>query len=256
MDTNTTIKAVIIDDEEGCIINLKYYLSSYCPSIEIIATGKTIEQAKEILYGQKFDVAFLDIELFDENIFNAIDHSREGLFNIVFVTAHEQYAVKAIKFHAFDYILKPLSKHEVLECYAKLKKYVSKKTLDIRHDSSLFKENNAQRKIILKEGDKIFVIRVEDVYYMRAKGPYTLVTFNSDDCLKQVTISKPLNQVEKENINNKTLYRAHKSYLVNIEKIKSIIKHNGLSIQMRNDEIIPIAKRRVPDFLSFLNDAD
>jgi len=224
--------------------------------MEVIATGKTIEQAKEILYGQKFDVAFLDIELFDENIFNAIDHLKEDLFNIVFVTAHEQYAVKAIKFHAFDYILKPLSKHEILDCYAKLKKYVAKKIPDIHHDNTLLKENITQRKIILKEGDKVFVIRVEDVYYMRAKGPYTLVTFNADNCQKQVTISKPLNQVEKENVNNKTLYRAHKSYLVNIEKIKSIIKHNGLSIQMLNDEIIPIAKRRVSDFLSFLNDTD
>jgi len=247
------IRAIIIDDEENCILNLKYFLLEFCPDIEIIAVGDNMECAGEIFRTQQFDVAFLDIEVFNNNMFNAIEDLEDKNFKVVFVTAHEQYAIRALKAEAVDYILKPLSEHDILECYARIKKHLQKKTSDaMASDKAATKQNEAERKMILKDGGHVFVVKIDDICYMQAKGAYTLTAFSIDDMQKQVTVSKSLNQMEREN-NNPLLYRVHKSFMINVQKIKRIIRNDGLYILMRNDEVIPVAKRRAPDFLSFLN---
>ncbi|HXS36550.1 MAG TPA: LytTR family DNA-binding domain-containing protein [Flavipsychrobacter sp.] len=249
------IRAIIIDDEENCILNLKYFLSEFCPGIEVVAVGDTIKSAIEIFNTQQFDIAFLDIEVFNNNIFNAIETGNKN-FKIVFVTAHEQYAIRALKAEAIDYILKPLSPHDIIECYSRIKKHLQEKAFkEASSDKVSIKQNEAERKLVLKDGSHVFVVKMDDIYYMQAKGAYTLTAFSIDDTQKLITISKSLNQMEREN-NNPRLYRVHKSFMINVQKIKQIIRNDGLFIQMRNDDVIPVAKRRAPDFLSFLNKAN
>ena len=121
-----TIKAIIVDDEQRCIANLSYYLSKYCPSIEVIATSKTTAEAIEMLLYYKPDIAFMDIEICNDSIFSIINGSGKLNFEIIFVTAYEKYAIKAIKVNALDYILKPLSKYDILECYHKIWQFYTK----------------------------------------------------------------------------------------------------------------------------------
>jgi two-component system LytT family response regulator len=120
---NKRINAIIVDDEKGCISNLRDHLLKMCPDIYIIATGTSLQEALDQAAGQKVDLAFLDIELFNDNIFNSLPTSETINFKIVFVTAYAQYALKAIKVEALDYLLKPLADDEILECYAKIKRF-------------------------------------------------------------------------------------------------------------------------------------
>lgn len=251
-----SIKAVVIDDEEYCIANMKYFLSEFCPDIEIVAIGNTIDSARKILQTEKFDVAFMDIELLNDNIFDSLEIVQRDAFKIVFVTAHEKYALRAIKSHAFDYILKPLSRQDVVDCYNRIKQQIRKgETVTASEKEDVEQAHGLERKLIIKDGNHVFIVKPDDIYYLQAKGAYTLAAFRLNNAQKEITISKSLNQVEREN-NNPKLYRVHKSFLINVHEIKDIIKSKSLSVMMANNKIIPIAKRRAPHFLSFLNKAD
>ncbi len=123
MEKNKKINAIIVDDEDGCITNLNHYLSKLCPDIAIIAAGNTLKEAMEQAGAKKIDLAFLDVEIFNDNIFNLLAQNPDLDFKIVFVTAYQQYAIKAIKVEALDYILKPLLEDDILECYIKIRKH-------------------------------------------------------------------------------------------------------------------------------------
>lgn len=125
MEKNKPIQAIIVDDEKGCITNLQHYITKLCPDIAVVGTGSNLAEALSNIGNAHVDVAFLDIELVDDNIFNALAGLEKFDFRIVFVTAHQQYAIRAIKVYALDYILKPLLEDDILECYAKIKKHFS-----------------------------------------------------------------------------------------------------------------------------------
>lgn len=239
------LNAIIVDDEKGCILNLQHFLSRLCPEINIIAAATNLQDALNNTDRQKIHLAFLDIELFNDNIFNSLTGIEKIDFKIVFVTAYSQYALKAIKVEAIDYILKPLCDEDILNCYAKTRKYFS--TAD-QHSLRLPKNN----KITIKHAGDVYIINAEDIYYVKAHGFYSEVVFGYKDYTKSAIISKPLNKLETE-YQFSFLYRIHKSYLVNTNKILSLNKHDGLHIKMANNEIIPVAKRRIHDFKSFLN---
>ena len=244
------LKAVIIDDEENCIANLKYFLTAFCPDIEVVAVGDTVKIAKEIFRTKKFDIAFLDIELHSDNIFDSLSVAEQAGVKVVFVTAHEQYALRAIKLQAFDYILKPLSQEEIINCCMRIRQQMKGSAVSDKLNAE--QATSAERKWILKDGSHVFIVKTDDIYYMQASGAYTLAAFRLNDSQKQITISKSLNQIEREHSSPK-LYRVHKSFLINVQEIKNIIRNKGVSVMMGNNKIIPIAKRRVTDFLSFLN---
>lgn len=254
MGNNTGIKAVIIDDEIGCINNLAYYLDKYCPDIKIVARGNDLDDARKIIEKNDFDLAFLDIELFSSNIFSILTEQKNYNFKIVFVTAHERYAISAIKVQAVDYILKPLSKQDIIACYTRLKaQFTSNDSTQV--NTSELKKVISHKKIVLRQREKVFVINLNDLCYLQAKGAYTIAIFNLNNEYKSVILSKSINKVAEEN-NVSFLYRVHKSYIVNTERISNIIRNEGLTIKMENNELIPVAKRRVQDFLSFLNNAN
>lgn len=255
MGSNAGIRAIIIDDEIGCINNLTYYLDTYCPDIEIIAKGNDLDDAMKIIEQKNFDLAFLDIELFNSNIFSILKDQKNYNFKIVFVTAHERYAISAIKVQAADYILKPLSKQDIITCYNRLKaQFALNNSTHVNADEQKPAVTSI-KKIVLRQREKVFVINLNDLCYLQARGAYTIAIFRLNNEYKSVILSKSINKVAEEH-NVSFLYRVHKSYIINTEKISDIIRSEGLTIKMENNELIPVAKRRVQDFLSFLNNAN
>ena len=248
------IAAIIVDDEKGCITNLQHYLTKLCPEINIIATGSTLKEALTNAGNEKIDLAFLDVEIYDDNIFNALGELPGFDFKIVFVTAYQQYALKAIKVEAIDYILKPLLEDDILECYAKIKKHFMP-TNDAGKQGQEALSEKKNKKIIIKNSDNIYIIKSDDVYYMEANGFYTTITFIFNDTEKSVLLSKPMQKAEDE-YQYPMFFRVHKSYIVNTAKISGLIKDDGMNIKMINNKIIPVAKRRINDFMDFLNRAD
>ena len=252
MKTNK-INAAIIDDEPGCVANLNFHLQKYCPDIDIKITGHTIEDVLAINSRKDIDVAFLDIELFEENTLDLL-YKQQGVdYKIVFVTAYDKYAVKAFKVEALDYLLKPLSQPEILDCYIKIRKALNKSnTTGIADEDNTNMPKHGLKKIILKQSDKVYVLRANDIYYLQAKGFYTQVIFCFNGVLKAVTISKPINKLARE-YHDACFFRIHKSYLINTGHIRNIIRKNGMNVELDNNDVLPVAKRRVTDFLDYLD---
>jgi two-component system LytT family response regulator len=251
MDNNKKINAIVVDDEEGGIKFLEYNLTRFCPKINVVGSGQTLTKALAKAGDEKVDLAFLDIELFNENIFDALENIESFDFKIVFVTAYEKYAIKAFKVNAIDYIVKPLAEEDIKKCYARILDHFLLHPEEL-HDAGPRNENAATKKIILKDADKIYIIKNDDIYYLSGNGFYTTVTFLFNGEEKSVILSKPLNKIENE-YNCNFFFRVHKSYVINTNKISAIQRHDGITLKMQNDKEITVAKRRSNDFLAFIN---
>jgi two-component system LytT family response regulator len=249
MDKGNKINAIIVDDEKGCIANLQHHLVKLCSEINIVAVGCSLQEALDKTGTVKIDVAFLDVEFFNDNIFNSLSKIKEINFKIVFVTAYQQYALKALKVEAIDYLLKPLCEDEIRECYARIKKHFFYSNHDLTEKKLIEKTNS---KVIIKNSSSLYIIKYDDIYYITGSGFYSEITFMFQGAIKSVILSKPLNLVEEEYA-SPFLYRVHKSYIINIHKISDIFKGDGFSVKMINEKIIYVAKRRAHDFLSFIN---
>jgi len=241
------IKAIIIDDEPGCVSYLKYCLANYCPDIEVIATGFSSNDFLHYAKVPEFDVAFLDIRLFDVNIFDIIQHADHSCYEIVFVTAFDSYALQAYRANALDYILKPIRRDDIINGCKKLKKHLRPDIgplVSVQPDSS--------RSRILRMGEQVFVVQPEDILYLKAKGPYTEITFYTNDRVQAVTISKTLRSLEQE-YKERFFYRVHKSFLINLNRVARIVKGDVYTILMQDGSTIGVAKRRAGAFIHDLN---
>ena len=250
------LNAIIVDDEKGCITNLQYNLAKNCPLLDVVATSDNLLKLLNDKTLPKIDIAFLDVELFDDNIFNSLQHIDALDFRIVFVTAYEKYAIRAWKVEALDYILKPLAEDDVKDCYSKIIKHFFPHPvhdLPAEHENHTAHQNN--KKIILKDNDKVYIIKNEDVYFISGNGFYSTLNFAFGNEERSVIISKPLNKIETE-YSKSIFYRVHKSYIVNVTRIIDINRTDGMNIKMKNGKMIPVAKRRINEFLAFLNQHD
>jgi Response regulator of the LytR/AlgR family len=243
------IRVIIVDDEQKAVANLHHHLSKYCPQIIVVGTAHTIQEARTLISTQQFDVAFFDIQLFKENIFSLIDSLHTINFHIVFVTAFDNFAVKAFKVDALDYLLKPLDKDEIISCYKKIIKNIHLPTSGNISQPAI----SLPRKIIIRHSEIVYVVKQTDVYYLKAKGFYTEIYFYHELKIISVLISKPISTLEKE-YDCPLFFRSHKSYIVNVQYVKHIHKTDTVDIQMNNDALIPVAKRRVSDFIRFINE--
>lgn len=251
--SRSTINAIIVDDEPGCVANLQYHLDKFCPDIHVIASADTLLKIPEQTDGRKIDLAFLDIELFDDNIFNALQRINNIDFKIVFVTAYEKYALKAWKVDALDYLLKPLSEDDIKDCYNKIQKhFLLYAPLEFQHDGLPGDDSSKGKKVLLKDNDKVYIIKAEDIFFISGNGFYSTITFHFGGEEKTIVVSKPLNKIEME-YGHSDFFRVHKSYIVNVNYIASITRDDGTSLKMKNGKMIPVAKRRLNEFLSFLN---
>jgi len=252
VNNNKNINAIIVDDEQGCIANLSHYLNRLCPKVAVVGKGNTITEAMCAAGAQRIELAFLDIELYNENIFDAMARTGPPVFKVVFVTAYPQYALKAIKVEAIDYLLKPLSENEVQNCYTKIKRQFSPTSPDAPHPPVVSAGEKISRKIILKDLDRLFIISADDLCYISGSGFYSEITFMLNNEFKTITVSKPLNKLEEEYA-FPFLFRVHKSHIVNINRIAELIRNDGLAIRMMDNELIQVAKRRSGDFIGHLN---
>jgi len=253
MHTDNKIRAIIIDDETNCIVNLAFYLKKYCPDIQVVATADTIPGAAALLQTHQFDLAFCDIEFCGETIFSLFNGPFPVNFAIVFVTAYDNYAASAFKAEAIDYILKPLSRLDIITCYGRIQKHQQEKQILLRASGIPEKPSKALRKkVMLRDRDHVFIVEPADILYLKGMGAYTEAVFLYDGKIQHTVVSKTLSFLEEE-YEDPSFFRVHKSYLINLNKVTGIHKKDVPAVEMQNKEVIPVAKRRIHDLLSFLN---
>lgn len=244
------IKAYIIDDEELAVENLKAMLYQNFPFVLLAGSSQTIEKAVSEIPKLNIDVVFLDIELKNGNGFDLFEQLKKIEFRVIFVTAFSEYAIKAFKYYALDYILKPIGIKELKNALDKCllesnkREEIDKFYADLSRSNST--DTNFTNKIILKHQNEIEILKYNEIIYIQADASYCVFHCVNN---KKIVYSKSSNEVEKMLPANLFL-RIHKSYIIN----KLFIKDNKVgskTVLLSNGISLPIARRRFADVLSF-----
>ncbi len=244
-------KALLIDDEKHCIDNLQWQLKQYCPEIEVAAVCLNGEDALYQIHLLQPQLIFLDIEMPGMSGFEMLEKLTEINFDIVFTTAFNQYAIRAIKFGALDYLIKPIDKDELRTAFDAFLKHTQK-------DS--FKQLSALLTHIKKSNDLSFqkialptlhgyeLISLNNIMYCESKSNYTTVCLNNG---QQILISRTLKDIE-ELLNTEPFFRIHNSYLVNLQYAIRYIKGEGGFLILNNDVSVPVSRNKKEELLRLI----
>lgn len=244
------IRAVIAEDEPRNIENLKKILENHCEDVEVVGTATSVKSAVDTIKKTNPDVLFLDIEMPPHKGFEVLEQFPTINFDVIFITAHEEYALQAIKFAALDYLLKPISIEEVQQSLKKVnrnRKGQSNELAAILKEYLKDKENTFS-KIVIPSNDGYNVVDLTNIVYCEACDSYTKIHTDEN---KVHLISKPLKEYD-ELLSDKGFYRVHKSFLVNISHIRKIIKGIGAAVIMSDNTNIPISMRKKDEFFQSL----
>jgi two-component system, LytTR family, response regulator len=237
------ITAVLIDDDKHLREGLKALLERYTNDIKIIGEAESVKTGIVTLEKLQPQVVFLDIHLSDGTGFDILEKLGKTTAHIIFITAHEQYAVKAFKFSALDFILKPVDPEELQNTIEKIKQAVGKNNsfehIDLLLENIRKKVDNFKR-IALSTSDGIHLFEVSDIIRLEARVNYTEFFIKNH---KPVLIAKTLKEYE-ELLTEHGFERIHQSHLINLSYLKSYIKTDGGYAIMADNTNIPIAQSK------------
>lgn len=243
----TEYKAAIIDDEPGNIATLSEIITEYCPRLQITGTAPDPVKGYDLIKLQKPDIVFLDIEMPFGNAFSLLDKLAPVHFEVIFVSAFDNYAIRAIKYAALDYILKPVNITELKSAVTKAILRLEEKTSNARVDSLLSnfsKTNSESHKIGLPTHDGVVFLKVSEIMYIKSEGNYTYLT-KSDN--KKMLIQKSLKEFG-EILPQELFCRIHNSFIININRVKKYSRGRGGCVEMEDGAIIEVAVRKRDDF--------
>jgi len=246
------IKTVIVEDNFVASNILKRMLENNFKDIEVSGTAKNVDEAVILINEKKPDLLFLDVELPDGNAFNVLDYVENQNFKIIFVTSHQNYAIKAIKLNALDYIVKPITKKDLIEAVEKYKAQIPNLENNLM-GQELFKKqlDNQQKltKLVLTTAQEYHIVEINDIVRCQADGYYTNVFLKSGE---RFLISKTLKDYEYL-LEEYGFIRLHHSHLVNINYIKTFKREDGGYIIMKDEKVIPVSRRKKPALLELLS---
>ena len=234
------LKILLVDDEKDALEALEWKLNNYIDNVEVTTCNSPIK-AIEIINELKPDVVFLDIQMPEMDGFTMIEKVENRDFNLIFTTAHDEFALKAIKVSAIDYLLKPVDKDELLASMEKIKK--SKKGNLLENKLQLLLNNlddNNNDKINISADGKVYLLDKEDVVMLKSDKSYTTIFLKSE---QQIVVSKTLKEVEKK-FQFPEFFRVHNSYLINLNHIKEYLKGLGGELIMTNGLTASISRNR------------
>ena len=233
------LQAVIVDDEVSNIENLTILLNKYCPKIVVAGTATNVDQGLLVIREINPSILFLDIQMPDKNGFDLLKSITTHDFEVIFVTAYDQYAIQAIRFSAIDYLLKPVNINELVNAVDRAIINVERKTQNERLENLIHSiSNKNQLRIAIPGNKETFFISPETILFCKSDNNYTIFHLNNN--LKH-TSSKPIFEYE-ELLSAHGFIRCHQSYLVNSIFIKSWIKIDGDRLLMEGGHEIPVSR--------------
>jgi two-component system LytT family response regulator len=246
------IKSVIIDDEKKSRDVLRSLIEKYCENVSILAEAGGYVEGVEMIRKHNPDVIFLDIQMPDGSGFKLLEKFKDIDFDIIFTTAFDQYAIKAIKYSALDYLLKPISPDDLRLAVEKVRqrKLGSSINQNIRVlIENINKPEKSAPKIVLSTSDKIHIVETDNIIRCESDNYYTKFFFIDND---PILISKTLKEHE-ELLSEYNFIRPHKSHLINIKYISAFLRTDNGSIQMSDGSIIPVSRRKREQVLEIIN---
>jgi len=243
------IRAVIIDDEQesrNIILNI---LNEYCDDLTVVGQADDVKSGIRVITDKKPDVVFLDIQMPDGSGFDLLEQTKHLEFQVVFITAYDQFALKAIKFSALDYILKPIDPQQLIEAVKKVRKNEMDIDTLTRKIQTLLRNKNGFQRITLPTFEGYRFVNIKDIVRCEADSNYTNFYLSSGE---KILVTKTLKEYD-DILSGLDFIRVHQSHLVNIKYVDRYIKGEGGTIVMSDGSSVNVSRRRKEDFLNMMN---
>lgn len=247
------LKAILIDDEKSALQSLQLDLSEYCPEIEVVATCKSAADGLRAISEHAPDLLFLDIEMPKMNGFELLQSLAEITFDVIFVTAYDQFAVRAFEFNAVDYLLKPILSSQLIQAVQKVlqrRKHEFPQTeLEALVNNVQLHSHHTINNIALPCSDGYEFIPVDQITHLQGESNYTWVFVESK---KKYLVAKTMKELSGM-IRFPQFFRAHKSYIVNLNHVAKYIRGRGGYLVLRDGNQIPVSRSQKDALMRVLN---
>lgn len=248
MEADKIIHSVLVDDERHCLETLAWQLEKFCPQVRIAAVCESGEQALEVLADRNVDLVFLDIEMPRLNGFELLQRLNNVTFDVIFTTAYDMFAVKAFKFSALDYLLKPIDKDELIEAVAKVGNRklptIRPEQLDILFQT-LSSRKQTPPKVALPTMTGLEFVTANDIIHCQSEGNYTHIYLGDKS---HYLICRTLKETE-ELLSGHNFFRVHHSHIINLNHIRKYVKGDGGYVIMSDNTSINVSRSRKEELL-------
>ncbi len=246
-------KAIIIEDELHAREFLKNIVTTYCPELKLVALASGVEDGIAAIKEHQPDIIFLDIEMQTGTGFDLLEQFPDPQFDVIFTTAYDHYAIKAIKFSAIDYLLKPI---EIEELQQAVNKITTKKNSDQQHQAlqmllrNLKTPPQGQQSITLATSDGLEFVPLQNIIRIEASGPYSYF-FLKDK--KKIMVSRHLKEYEMM-LSDHGFFRLHNSHIINISEVNRMVRTDGGYVIMSDDSKIGISPKKKDEFMQKMSE--
>ena len=235
------INALIVDDEPHCCEVLALLLQKYCPEVEVVASCHSVAEALDALSHQRIQLVFLDIEMPHANGFDLLERIPVINFELIFTTSYDQYAIRAIKFSALDYLLKPVDREEL---QAAVKKAAQRMKAPVPQQLEILLQQlqhpTANTRIALPTMEGLQLVPVDSIISCTSSSNYTILSLKDG---QKLIVSKTLKEIESL-LGERDFLRVHHSHLVNLNEIRKYIRGEGGQLQMSDGSTIDVSRSR------------
>lgn len=245
------VSAIVVDDEINNRDLLIHFIEKYCPLVNVIASATTKAEAIELITQLKPQLLFLDIVLDQGSGFDVLEQVDYSGTKVIFVTAFNEFAVKAFRYNAVDYIMKPIQVEELVSAVNSAYKDIENDAFtEARQIGQLSQSltNDNLNIIAVPSVNKIEFVKLEDIIYFKSESRYTNFYLNNG---KRLMATKNIGDYEKI-LDTSVFFRIHNRYIINLRHVQNINKAAGNYCEMSNGDLLPIAKRRQDQLLRFL----
>lgn len=245
------IRCILIDDESNSLEMMEWLLKTYCPQVKIEAMCQAADEGIKAIEHFKPDVVFLDIEMPHMNGFDMLEQFDKLSFDVVFCTAYDQFAIKAFKYSALNYLLKPVDPDDLQETIRRIEE---KKTVPGKEQIELLLQNlkltsgATMQRIALTTNDGLLFVSTADIMYCEAESNYTSVVL----CNRKVLVSKTLKEID-EALSGNDFYRIHNSFLINLNHIEKYIRGDGGYVVMNDGKAVSISRAKRQEFMEMFS---
>ncbi|MCB0734727.1 MAG: response regulator transcription factor [Flavobacteriales bacterium] len=245
------LRAIIIDDEPKSREGLEAMLQDMIKDVVVAATADSVANGVRAIEKHQPDVVFLDIEMPRNDGFALFEAFNPVDFEVVFTTAHEQYALQAFRTTAIDYLLKPIDLDQLNQAVDKVREKRQKDRVNKNFEVFVnnLKNSNANHQIAISSSDGLIFLKVENIIYLRGDGAYTYFFLKSGE---RITTSKNLKEYE-DLLSDYDFFRVHKSFLINLHEMKKYVRGEGGYVVMSNGDTVDVSKRRKENFMAALS---
>ena len=249
-----SIKAIIVDDEKNNRLVLRKLIEKFCPQISVIAECESVDDAILFIETNPTDVVFLDVEMPGKNGFDLLaNYNYQCPFEVIFTTAYSQYAVKAIRFSALDYLLKPVDPEELILAVHKLSVKISDEIKTKQFELLEQKISNkdvGKKQLAISTLEGIYFASLDEIIHVDADSSYTKIFLTTGDMIMS---SKPLKYFE-ELLEDYDFVRVHQSHIINLKHIRRFVRGDGGQVIMMNGAEIEVSRRKKDDLLTKISD--